>query len=348
MQKNVFPVSFFSNKKNIPYTAVSIQSIIDYACANKAYKIYVFHSDLSQSDEQRIHSLSDKANVSICCIRLLPEILLKNGKNLFAQNKIINYDAYYRFFVPELLADYPKVLYLDSDVILQDDISKIFESDLNGSVVGGCHNLMIDSSAAGLYIEEKLDLEKENYIDDGVLLFNVAEWQKEKRTEKIFQLLDSDKTPQDVLNVACRNQLTLLPPQWDCLQGNLFEQDNFIWYENIYKNAHLIHYAGLLKPWNRTDLELSELWWKYARKTPFYENILQKDVINVRLQTSENKSDIQRKMQHKIKTNPQISALILEYVKERFLGFFCLGESRKKHTEKKLFLESEIIKQMTE
>jgi lipopolysaccharide biosynthesis glycosyltransferase len=40
------------------------------------------------------------------------------------------------------------------------------------------------------------------------------------------------------------------------------------------KNPYIIHYAGAIKPWKDTQIDLAEIWWKYAKQTPFYETLL--------------------------------------------------------------------------
>ena len=40
-------------------------------------------------------------------------------------------------------------------------------------------------------------------------------------------------------------------------------------------NAVMIHYAGVPKPWRVRKIYRSELWWEYARLTPFYEDFLE-------------------------------------------------------------------------
>lgn len=47
-------------------------------------------------------------------------------------------------------------------------------------------------------------------------------------------------------------------------------------YLNAKANPKIIHFAGDRKPWRYPDEEYAEIWWEYARKTPFYEEILKR------------------------------------------------------------------------
>ena len=40
------------------------------------------------------------------------------------------------------------------------------------------------------------------------------------------------------------------------------------------KNPWIVHYSGAIKPWKDTEVELADLWWKYARGTDHYEGLL--------------------------------------------------------------------------
>lgn len=40
------------------------------------------------------------------------------------------------------------------------------------------------------------------------------------------------------------------------------------------KEPYIIHYAGYQKPWIELECDMAEFFWKYARKTPFYEVLI--------------------------------------------------------------------------
>lgn len=45
-------------------------------------------------------------------------------------------------------------------------------------------------------------------------------------------------------------------------------------YENARKDPYIIHYAGAAKPWKNQKMILQKEFWKVARKTPYYEELL--------------------------------------------------------------------------
>lgn len=54
-------------------------------------------------------------------------VLMDRYYNIFADAK-----TYYRLVLPELLPNYDKVLYLDSDMIAMDDVAKIYDENVDG------------------------------------------------------------------------------------------------------------------------------------------------------------------------------------------------------------------------
>ena len=45
-------------------------------------------------------------------------------------------------------------------------------------------------------------------------------------------------------------------------------------YENAREKPYIIHYAGFLKPWMKLGEDFGYEFWKAARETPFYEELL--------------------------------------------------------------------------
>ena len=93
---------------------------------------------------------------------------------------------------------------------------------------------------------------------------------------------------QTAINVVCHQNLGLLPFKYIIFSFENFnefvefnEKQNIKYRrsENELKEAYihpfLIHYAGRKKPWNNKKIAFEEYWWYYAKKTDFYNEILQ-------------------------------------------------------------------------
>ena len=92
-------------------------------------------------------------------------------------------------------------------------------------------------------------------------------------------------------------------------------------YFSARENPYIVHYAGSIKPWINIDVPMAEIWWKYARLTPFYEEFV------LRLCEGQTRSLI-KKINH-------LSQYKLRYWKYRIFANFVWGKKREKYQDKK-------------
>ena len=50
----------------------------------------------------------------------------------------VNYVAAYKFLIPSLFSQYPKILYLDTDIIVRGDLWELYNENLGNNYIGGC------------------------------------------------------------------------------------------------------------------------------------------------------------------------------------------------------------------
>ena len=97
------------------------------------YDIVVLESDLTSKTKKRLQDLlRDRDNISL---RFCNVASMIDSYDLYISN-LITVETYYRFLIPELFEKYDKVLYLDGDLIIKQDISKLFQIDIGDHLVG--------------------------------------------------------------------------------------------------------------------------------------------------------------------------------------------------------------------
>ena len=272
-----------------PHLSALIESIVDNSCDNKNYDIVVLNTDISLTNQKIIKEQSiNKPNISI---RFVPmNTLIKKYSNLPTHGHF-KIETYYRFFIQELMLDYNKVLYLDSDMIVNHDISELYAEDVGGFLVGAC----LDADSAGLY--NGFEPTKKHYIDSvlkiehpylyfqaGTILFNLDEMRKKIDPRKMLNFALSNHwelLDQDVLNYFFQGNVKYLDMKWNCMvdmynirikeiiskaPASLFED-----YMKSRTNPFIIHYAGPQKPWQDKNMDFAEYYWKYLMKSPYYE-----------------------------------------------------------------------------
>jgi len=174
--------------------------------------------------------------------------------------------AYYRFFIETAFPQYDKAIYLDCDVILLNDIAKLYDTDVSDYLVGAVYEQNTDRSPVFTsYVEEIIGIPHNTYFNSGVMVMNLAKFREEKVQEKFLWMLDkyhfdSLAPDQEYLNVICHGKVKYLPNGWN--------KHSFP--EPPEGELNLCHYALSNKPWHYTETINGEYFWEYAKGSKFY------------------------------------------------------------------------------
>lgn len=292
--KTANTIVFSFNNDYCKYFSVLLQSIISNNKDDKKYDIVIFNNDISENNRKLLYQMLPDT-FSLRFFDMLdflqenfPDLELKTRNNW-------SVEMYYRIFIPLIMPDYKKVLYLDSDMVVNCDISDLFEINFNDKEILAVKDTtpqvfhLTQHQERREYVKNCLKLGNEkNYFNSGMIMFNLAKINKNFYSDKIKQAFKIENLlypDQDILNVIFENNVQLISSQWNFLCGDFVWDKHFVnrlsgeYLEDIQKsisNPKVIHFTSPRKPWNY-DLELHfELFWKYARLTPFYEEILYK------------------------------------------------------------------------
>lgn len=268
--KKIIPIVLSTNDNYAKFVPVTISSILKNSDQNNFYDFYVFYSELSAE--------------SLCAIQKVPAELYKNYKitpvnvTQYTKNKrfysVRHYsvEMWYRLFIPKILSKYPKVIYLDCDLIICSDITELYDTKLGNNYLAACRDYLDTGNSD--YVSKMLGIDPEKYFNSGVLLINVEQWNKCKILDKClkFVLTHSklEYPDQDTLNVICRDNIKWLNGHWNFMWTRLFCLLSEKYSETYCKSEQdfrLIHYAGGRKPWLEPYLKYSNIWWQYAFAT---------------------------------------------------------------------------------
>lgn len=285
--ENAIPLVLAANDYYVPILSTCIQSIIDNVSADRIYDCTILHTNISPAHQNMMKKYLQKDNFIISFINVSENVY---GHMLKAKEHITT-ETFYRFMILELLGDYDKVLYLDADMIIEDDVAKLFDEDLKDNLIGAVHDpdflgqINIRDLETREYCDEVLQLEHaEDYFQAGVLLVNIKELKKRISVQKLFEMAETGiykYSDQDILNIICKNRVLYIDMAWnyiyDCNDERYSKiviharRDILEEYENARKNPKIIHFAGWKKPWDDPGVEYGERFWLYARRNPFYE-----------------------------------------------------------------------------
>jgi len=161
-----------------------------------------------------------------------------------------------RLLIPGVLPDsVSKVLYLDSDILVLDDLRPLWEADLDGAIMGAVLDNLDPHFKSGNPVYEEAPRVR-NYFNAGMLLIDLCQWRRERVSEKALAYMSKHpRTPfmdQDALNVVCDGRWKILDPRWN--------------FHNAYRNISqfkdtdrpgIVHFVSIMKPWIASMLSVN-------------------------------------------------------------------------------------------
>ena len=260
------PVFFAVDDGYSPFLAVALQSMIDNASKENTYCVKVLNTDISPENKRKLGKYK-RYNVSIEFVDL--NYYIEKVKDKLYTRDYYSKTTYFRLFIPNLYPQYDKVLYLDSDIVILDDIAKLYNLDMGNNLVAAAPDDVIQfNEVFRVYAEKVVGVaDYRNYFNAGILLMNLHELRKFHFQEKFLYSLERITFPvaQDYLNRMCKGRVKLFDRVWNRMPI----PDPKIKTENV----KLIHYNLAFKPWHFEDILYKEFFWMYAHETEYFDMI---------------------------------------------------------------------------
>ena len=268
----VVPIFYTITDDYAKYAAASIHSLMQHANPERHYRVIIMYDRLSLPNRWRLRNMVTK-NVAIefhkMKYNLYMQIIVRycakrSGSGDFFASAVY----YYRAFIARLFPQYDKGIYVDSDTILMGDIGKLYDIELGEDVIAA----RVDPKVAMVpefveYVEKALDVPAKNYVNSGVLLMDLKKLRKLHYITKMTDLVKKDADlvapDQDYLNVILKGRIKHLNKCWN-LQPEGEDP----------KGAKLLHFNLSKKPWFHDDVTCGEEFWKAARGTGFYGDLM--------------------------------------------------------------------------
>ena len=272
MNKVTIPIFYAIDDSYAKFVAVSIKSLIMNANNNYNYDINVIYENLSEENAKKLKSL-ETDNVKIILTEMnqnLSMITDKLGNRL--REYTFTLTIFFRLFIPVMFPKYDKCIYVDADTVISDDISRLYNEDLGNNYLGCIvDKSTIDNEILASYFEEVVGIPRDKYINSGVLLMNSKKLRELKIDEKFLDLytkygFDVIAPDQDYINSMCYGHIKYLSDIYDAMPNpNNKEVEKPV----------IIHYNLFLKPWQYENVQYYDYFWKYAKFTPYYDEILE-------------------------------------------------------------------------
>ncbi len=268
MSKKTIPIFYACDDNFVKYTIVSLHSMIKNASKDFDYRVYILHTGISERMMQKVNELQ---NDSFTIIFEDVSDYLKSISDKLPIRDYYSKTTYFRFFIAEMFPEYDKALYIDSDTIVQGDISELYNTNIKDAYLGACHDqVMIQLEVFGNYVEKVVGVSRYNFFSAGILLINCHQFRVHFVLDKFVEYLHAYNfvvtQDEDYLNLICKDHVYWLDQRWNTqVFGNLLYP---------IEQANIVHYIMTSKPWHYRDCRFADIFWGYAEETSVIDEML--------------------------------------------------------------------------
>lgn len=269
--RQIIPIFFTIDDGYAPYLGIALHSLIQNASRDYDYDINILHDGLSPEHLQKLEALAEPG-FDLRFYRMADKIAgIENAHHNKLRQDYFTLTIFFRLFIPAMFPEYDKGIYLDSDIVVPGDVSKMYETDLGDNLLGACRDLSILGIPEFVeYTNDVVGVGIQNYINSGVLLMNLQALREARLDDRFLELLykyhfENLAPDQDYLNVLCHGRITYLDPCWDAMP--IEGQDEM-------DRPQIVHYNLFSKPWCYDGIPYGNYFWYYALQTEFLDEVL--------------------------------------------------------------------------
>lgn len=252
-----YRVACAADANYLPHAATLIRSL---AAAHPAARVHVtLLHDASVNPEmrERLAAFCVPLGVALDCVQPTPE-------QLAPVPPAGRYPAliWYRLLLPELIPDAQRLLYLDADTVVLDELGPLFATPLQGHALAAARAPATHEGAEHL---AALGLRADfPYFNSGVLLMDLARMRADGFAERVLAVAreygERLRFPdQDALNLACGGDWPALHPRWNALAWFFLDRADALHdprtdreFAEACAAPGILHFEGsaLAKPWH--------------------------------------------------------------------------------------------------
>ncbi|TXJ43950.1 glycosyltransferase family 8 protein [Brachyspira pilosicoli] len=240
------------------YMGVTMASILKNTDDDENIIFHIIEPNISENTKNKLFSLKKIKDFDIKFYRV-------------ENNKYDNLAICLRLLIPELINNADKVLYLDSDIIVNGSLKELFSVDIDNYYALVIKDLYVD-----IYKEHKESIgigKDRQYFNSGVLLLNNKLCIEDNMPEKFYSFFEENKSKlkfidQDILNHCFMDKAKFVYRKWNYLPSKEYNLKST---EPTKDEAVIIHFVEH-KPWKEKCGQpyFLEDYWKYYQLTPWF------------------------------------------------------------------------------
>lgn len=254
------PICLASDRNYIQHLAVTMASILYNKAESDVFCFYILGNDFTEEDRRKIDQLKSISDFSIKYLPVKEKIV---SAFPISPDDLVTIETYFRLFIPELIPEEDKVIYLDCDIVVRHSLAGFYTMEPGEDYILGVRD--IDSRG------NRRRMGTKRYVNAGVLLMNSRKMREDRIVDRFIDYILNNKDKivwhdQDVIAGALNERVRYVSSVWN---GQLSRFPKDMRFSRLH-DAHVLHFIGERKPWlPYKNSAFTEEYFTYLRLTPF-------------------------------------------------------------------------------
>jgi lipopolysaccharide biosynthesis glycosyltransferase len=252
-------VAFAADESYAVPLAVAVRSLVESTEGRGRLRVHVLDGGIEPGTKRRLADRFKATGLRYRFERVEADML-----DELPGTRLLSRSMYLRLVAPMLLDadEAPRLLYLDCDTLVLDDVAPLFRESLDGAPLAAVRDQFIPCiSAPGSGVPPSREglVPDSPYFNSGALLFDVAAWQRHALGEQCLEYVRHPAAPlrnpdQDALNAVVGSAWHELERSWNFMVGQAGATVYFGGWEGraadrAHRAARILHFVGPVKPW---------------------------------------------------------------------------------------------------
>ena len=277
-------VAFITDENYAMPTSVALTSLKINRDKTTKYMIYILANDISDESKSKLLMLEEENfKIKIISVKVdekFSKLTKKDGDLHVSPSALI------KLRLPNILNKVGKVLYLDGDIIIQEDLLDLYNTDIKGYYAGVVKDIISERNPNHM---KNMGIRHKYYFNSGMMLLNLTKCRKDNMVKQLLEYRENGKNhfmDQDTLNYVFKENVKYVSYKYNYLNkfhdwwggerlsifyGEVIPKDKI----ESFKSAVIIHLGSHEKPWIYDMGYLSKIYKKYYNKSPYKDTNLE-------------------------------------------------------------------------
>jgi lipopolysaccharide biosynthesis glycosyltransferase len=244
-----------------------IKSIEKNHLTGEKIDFHIIDDGISSKNKEKLQACVNPDITTLYWIRSAE--VIPAGVKIPIDNTAFPLTTYFRIFSPYVVAEQvSKIIYLDVDMIVLEDISKLWHTDIGDHLFAAVQDWQETVSKhdwGGIPNYKQLGIPPDTkYFNAGLLVINTRKWREQGVVEKVMECLRVNKkhvnyADQYGSNVALYDQWYVLNRNWNCFATFAYSKPYII---------HFLDVKPIFDTYNSRP-EYKDAFYKYLELTPW-------------------------------------------------------------------------------